>query len=139
MIDGITVLNNVIVSDFNPVPWLCLFIGLLFVALIITYIKLDDFDKKNLLGVWWCGIFALALILLIANIRLSRTDAIQCTIEDNVSINEVYDIFQNTSDIDASYQRWSSSHSEYLSNYHHRINIVLQDLQHRNYRRYKRS
>ena len=91
MIDGITVLNNVIVSDFNPVPWLCLFIGLLFVALIITYIKLDDFDKKNLLGVWWCGIFALALILLIANIRLSRTDAIQCTIEDNVSINEVYD------------------------------------------------
>ena len=95
MIDGITVLNNVIVSDFNPVPWLCLFIGLLLVALIITYIKLsadfDDFDKKNLLGVWWCGIFALALLCLVADIRYSKVDAIQCTIEDNVSINEVYD------------------------------------------------
>ena len=94
MIDGITVLNNVIISDFNPVPWLCLFIGLLFVALVITYIKLDDFDKKNLLGVWWYGIFALALILLIlfvSDILFSKVDAIQCTIEDNVSINEVYD------------------------------------------------
>ena len=91
MIDGITVLNNVIVSDFNPIPWLIVLIGLLLFAFIVVYIKLDDFDKKNLLGVWWCGIFALALILLIADIRLSRTDAIQCTIEDNVSINEVYD------------------------------------------------
>lgn len=91
MIDGITILNNVIVSDFNPVPWLCVFIGLLLVALIIAYIKLDGFDKKNLMGVWWCGIFALALLLFIVDIRLSKTDAIQCTIEDNVSINEVYD------------------------------------------------
>lgn len=91
MIDGITVLNNIIISDFNPVPWLCVFIGLLLVALIISYIQFDDFDNKGLLGMWVCGMFALALILLIADIRLSRTDAIQCTIEDYVSINDVYD------------------------------------------------
>lgn len=91
MIDGITVLNNVIISDFNPILWLCVFIGLLLVAFIITYIQLDDFDKKSLLGVWVCVMFAIALILLVADIRYSKVDAIQCTIEDNVSINEVYD------------------------------------------------
>lgn len=38
MIDGITILNNVTVSDFNPIPWLGVFIGLT-VAYIIIYIK----------------------------------------------------------------------------------------------------
>ena len=90
MIDGITILNNVTISDFNPVPWLCVLIVFL-IVFIIAYIKLDDFDKKNLLSVWWCGMFAIALLCLVADIRYSRTDAIQCTIEDNVSINEVYD------------------------------------------------
>lgn len=80
-------------SDFDPVSWLGVLIGLL-VAYIIIYIKFDGFDneldKKNALVVW-SGIFATALILLIADICFSKTDAIQCTIEDNVSINEVYD------------------------------------------------
>lgn len=89
MIDGITVLNNVIISDFNPVPWLIVLIFLLLVAFIIVYI-FDELDRRNGIIVWF-GMFALALILLIADIRLSRTDAIQCTIEDNVSINKVYD------------------------------------------------
>ena len=89
MIDGITVLNNVIISDFNPVPWLIVLIGLLLFAFIVVYM-FDGLDKRNGI-ICWCGMLALALILLIADIRLSRTDAIQCTIEDSVSINEVYD------------------------------------------------
>lgn len=93
MIDGITILNNTIISNFDPVSWLGVLIGLL-VAYIIIYIKFDGFDneldKKNALVVW-SGIFAIALILLVADICFSKTDAIQCTIEDNVSINEVYD------------------------------------------------
>ena len=91
MIDGITVLNNVTVSDFNPIPWLIVLIGFLLLAFIIIYTSLDDFDKKSLLGVWWCGMVAIALLLLVADIRYSKVDAIQCTIEDYVSINEVYD------------------------------------------------
>lgn len=91
MIDGITILNNVTVSDFNPIPWLCVLIGLVLVALLIVCIKPDEFDKKNLLGVWWCGMFTIFFILFIADIRLSKVDAIQCTIDDDVSINEVYD------------------------------------------------
>lgn len=87
MIDGITVLNNVIVSDFNPVPWLIVLIFLLLVAFI--FYMSDELDRRNGM-VLWCGMFALALILLVADIRFSKTDAIQCTIEDNVSINEVY-------------------------------------------------
>ena len=91
MIDGITVLNNVIVSDFNPVPWLIVLIGLLLLLAFITiYNEPNEFERKSALMVW-CGMFAIALILLIADIRLSKTDAIQCTIDDNVSINEVYD------------------------------------------------
>lgn len=89
MIDGITILNNVTVSDFNPIPWLGVFIGLT-VAYIIIYIKYDKFDKKDVRGVWY-AIFGITLILLIADIRFSKVDAIQCTIEDYVSINEVYD------------------------------------------------
>lgn len=50
MIDGITILNNVTVSDFNPIPWLGVFIGLT-VAYIIIYIKYDKFDKKDVRGV----------------------------------------------------------------------------------------
>ena len=46
MIDGITILNNVTVSDFNPIPWLGVFIGLT-VAYIIIYIKYDKLDKKD--------------------------------------------------------------------------------------------
>ena len=91
MIDGITILNNVTISNFNIIPWVCVFIGLLLVALIIICIKPDGFDKKNLLGVWWCGMFAVFFLLFIADIRFSKVDAIQCTIDDNVSINEVYD------------------------------------------------
>lgn len=91
MIDGVTILNNVTVSDFNLIPWLGVLIGLLLVALIIICIKPDGFNKKNLLGVWWCGMFAIFFILFIADIRLSKVDAIQCTIDDEVSINEVYD------------------------------------------------
>ena len=89
MIDGITILNNVIISDFNPIPWLIVLVFLLLVAFIIVYIS-DELDRRNGI-VWLCGMFALALILLIVNIRYSKVDAIQCTIEDNVSINEVYD------------------------------------------------
>lgn len=102
MIDGITLLNNVTISDFNPIPWLCVLIGLLLVALIIICIKPDGFDKKNLLGVWWCGMCAIALILFIADIRFSKVDAIQCTIDDNVSINEVcdnYDVIDRSGEI----------------------------------------
>ena len=46
MIDGITILNNVTVSDFNPIPWLGVFIGLT-VAYIIIYIKYDKFDSSH--------------------------------------------------------------------------------------------
>lgn len=91
MIDGITVLNNVTISNFNHIPWLCVLIGLLLVALIIICTKPEGFDKKNLLGVWWCGMFAISILLFIADIRFSKVDAIQCTIDDDVSINEVYD------------------------------------------------
>ena len=89
MIDGITVLNNVIISDFNPVPWLIVLIGFLLLAFIIIYTESDEIKKH--VCVIWCGLFAIALILLVADIRYSKVDAIQCTIEDNVSINEVYD------------------------------------------------
>lgn len=89
MIDGITVLNNITVSDFNPVPWLIVIIFLLLVAFIIVYI-FDELDRRNGIIVWF-GMFAIALLLLVADIRYSKVDAIQCTIEDNVSINEVYD------------------------------------------------
>ena len=91
MIDGITVLNNVIISDFNPVPWLIVLIGFLLLAFIIIYIGSNEIKKH--VCVIWCGLFAIALILLVADIRFSKTDAIQCTIEDNVSINEVYDSY----------------------------------------------
>lgn len=84
MIDGITILNNVTVSDFNPIPWLGVFISLT-VAYIIIYIKYDKFDKKDVRGVWY-AIFGITLILLIADIRFSKVDAIQCTIEDYVSM-----------------------------------------------------
>ena len=88
MIDGITVLNNITVSDFNPIPWLIVLIFLLLVAFII--VLSDEIDRRSGI-VLWCGMFAIALILLVADIRFSKTNAIQCTIEDNVSINEVYD------------------------------------------------
>lgn len=64
IIDGVNILNNVTIDNFNSVPWLCVFIGLMLVALIIICIKPDGFDKKNLLGVWWCVVFAIAFILL---------------------------------------------------------------------------
>ena len=88
MIDGITVLNNVIVSDFNPIPWLIVLIGLLLFAFIVVY-TFDGLDRRNGI-IYWCGMFAIVLILLVADIRYSKVDAIQCTIEDYVSINEVY-------------------------------------------------
>lgn len=89
MIDGITVLNNVIISDFNPVPWLIVLIGFLLLACIIIYTETDEI--KKCVCVIWCGMFAISLLLLVADIRYSKVDAIQCTIEDSVSINEVYD------------------------------------------------
>ena len=89
MIDGITVLNNVIISDFNSVPWLIVLIGFLLFAFIIIYTESNEI--KAHICVILCVMFAIALILLVADIRFSKTDAIQCTIEDNVSINEVYD------------------------------------------------
>ena len=89
MIDGITVLNNVIVSDFNPIPWLIVLIGLLLFAFIVVY-TFNGLDRRNGI-ICWCGMFAIVLILLVADIRYSKVDAIQCTIEDYVSINEVYD------------------------------------------------
>lgn len=90
MIDGITVLNNVIISDFNPVPWLIVLIGFLLLACIIIYIEPDAIKENYAV---WCGMFVIALLCLVADIRFSKTDAIQCTIEDNVSINEVYDSY----------------------------------------------
>lgn len=89
MIEGITVLNNIIVNDFNPVPWLIVLVGLLFLAVIIVGMS-DESNKKNMKGLW-CWLFGIALILLVADIRYSKVDAIQCTIDDNVSIHEVYD------------------------------------------------
>lgn len=92
MIDGITVLNNVTISDFNPIPWLGVLIGFL-IAFIIIYIVVNDDDRRDAIGIW-CAISAVALVLLIADIRFSKVDAIQCTIDDNVSINEVYDNYK---------------------------------------------
>ena len=89
MIGGITVLNNVIVSDFNPVPWLIVLIGFLLFAFIIIYTESNEI--KEHVCVILCVMFAIALILLVADIRYSKVEAIQCTIEENVSINEVYD------------------------------------------------
>ena len=89
MIDGVNILNNVTISNFNPVPWLIMLVGLLSLAFIIIYIESDEFKKH--LCVMWCGIFSIALIFLIADIHFSKVDAIQCTIDDDVSINEVYD------------------------------------------------
>ena len=88
MIDGITVLNNVIISDFNPVPWLWVLIGFL-VVFIVIYI-FDKYSGQDTLR-WWSIIFIAVFMFFIVDIRLSQVDAIQCTIEDNVSINEVYD------------------------------------------------
>lgn len=88
MIDGITVLNNVIISDFNPVPWLCVLIGFL-VVFIVIYI-FDKYNRQDTLC-WWGIIFIAVFMFFIFDIRCSQVDAIQCTIEDNVSINEVYD------------------------------------------------
>ena len=48
MIDGITILDNVTVSNFNPVPWLIVFVGFL-AAFIIIYIKLPCSDKAKML------------------------------------------------------------------------------------------
>lgn len=90
MIDGITILNNVTINDFNPVLWLIVLVSLLSLAFIISYIEFDNEFKKHFCVIW-CGMFAIALLLFIADIRFSKVDAIQCTIEDNVSINEVYD------------------------------------------------
>ena len=90
MIDGIAVLDNVNVSNFNPVPWLVVFVGFL-AAFIIIYIKLDEFDNmEHTIGLF-CMICTLLLILFVSDILFSKVDAIQCTIDDNVSINEVYD------------------------------------------------
>ena len=90
MIDGITVLNNVNVSNFNPVPWLVVFVGLL-IAFIIIFIKFDKFDNmENTIGLF-CMICTVLLILFVSDVICSKVDAIQCTIEDYVSINEVYD------------------------------------------------
>lgn len=93
MIDGITVLNNVTVSNFNPVPWLCILIGFLIVFTILCIAKNigANSDTIGLGCVILCAIFGITLVLFIADIHDSKVDAIQCTIEDNVSINEVYD------------------------------------------------
>lgn len=93
MIDGITVLNNVIISDFNPVPWLLVLMFLIIVFTII-YIAYDIGVNPDTIGlgcVILCAMFGIALVLFIVDIHNSKVDAIQCTIEDNVSINEVYD------------------------------------------------
>ena len=89
MIDGITVLDNVTVSNFNPVPWLVVLVGLL-VAFIIIFIKFDKFDMQNTIC-FLAVISTVLLILFVSDIICSKVDAIQCTIEDYVSINEVYD------------------------------------------------
>lgn len=90
MIDGITVLNNITVSNFNLIPWLGVLIGLL-VAFIIIYIKYKGSNRLNdamgLLCIMFIGLF----VIFIVDIRFSKADAIQCTIEDYVTINEVYD------------------------------------------------
>ena len=93
MIDGITVLNNVTVSDFNLIPWLIVFIGFLvvFIIICIAYDIGANSDTIGLGCVILSAIFSIALVLFIADIHDSKVDAIQCTIEDNVSINEVYD------------------------------------------------
>lgn len=88
MIDGITVLNNVTVRDFNLVPWLWVLIGFL-VVFIVIYV-FDKYNRQDTLC-WWGIAFIAVLMLFILDIRCSQVDAIQCTIEDNVSINEVYD------------------------------------------------
>ena len=90
--DGITILNNVTVNDFNPVPWLIVLVGLLFLAFII--VSMSDESYKKHMKVLWCGLFGIALIILVADIRFSKVDAIQCTIDDNVSINKVYDKYE---------------------------------------------
>lgn len=92
MIDGITVLNNIIVNDFNPVPWLIVLVGLLFLAFII--VSMSDESYKKHMKVLWCGLFGIALILFIGDIHFSKVDAIQCTIDDNVSIHEVYNKYE---------------------------------------------
>lgn len=89
MIDGIAVLNNVTVSDFNPVPWLYLLSG--FLILIIIYIAVNSNKKAAIC--WACVISAVVFTFLIIDIRFSKVDAIQCTIDDDVSINEVYDSY----------------------------------------------
>lgn len=88
MIDGITVLNNVTVSNFNPLPWLGVLSG--FLILIIIYIAVNSNNIKAAIG-WACVISAVVFTFLIIDICFSKVDAIQCTIDDDVSINEVYD------------------------------------------------
>lgn len=88
MIDGITISNNVTVSDFNHIPWLGVLSG--FLILIIIYIAVNSNNKKDAIG-WARVISAFLLTFLIIDICFSKTDAIQCTIDDDVSINEVYD------------------------------------------------
>lgn len=88
MIDGITILNNVTISNFNPIPWLYLLSG--FLILIIIYIAVNSNNIKTAIG-WACAISTVLFTFLIIDIRFSKVDAIQCTIDDDVSINEVYD------------------------------------------------
>lgn len=88
MIDVITILNNVTISNFNPIPWLYVLSG--FLILIIMYIAVNSNNKKAAIG-WACVICAVLFTFLIVDICFSKVDAIQCTIDDDVSINEVYD------------------------------------------------
>lgn len=96
MTNGITVLNNVTVSTFNPIPWLGVLIGFLVIFIIICIAFNSDVNQDTIcLGcVIISAIFGIALILFIVDIHSSKVDAIQCTIEDYVSINEVYDKYE---------------------------------------------
>ncbi len=96
MVDGITVLNNVTVSDFNPAPWLGVLAGFL-VIFGIMYIAKDIGVNSDTIGlgcVILSAIFGIALVLFIVDIHVSKIDAIQCTIDDDVSINKVYDNYE---------------------------------------------
>lgn len=95
MIHGITVLNNITISDFNPIPWLCTIIVFLAVCILIC-IKIDDCytQERKGIGLSLVAIFVIMLMSFIADIRFSKVDVIQCTIDDCVSINEVYDKYE---------------------------------------------
>lgn len=88
MIDGITILNNVTVSNFNPLTWLGVLSG--FLILIIIYIAVNSNNVKGAIC-WACVISTVLFTFLIIDIHFSKVDAIQCTIDDDISINEVYD------------------------------------------------